>query len=129
VRAKNAALSSVKISLQAVVKQTVHRLLKWIKPDKYAALAPSESDISHFETVAAYNSWSAYDKVAYLKASLSGDAAQLLWNGGDHTTISYDGLVSKLKARIGSQTIRNVMLASLEEKPRIREIVDGRPTT
>jgi transposase InsO family protein len=85
-----------------VKADTYQRPLKWIKPDKYAALTPIESYISHFETVSAYNGWSAYDKVAHLKASLSGDAAQLLWDGGDHTTISYDALVAKLKARFGS---------------------------
>jgi hypothetical protein len=78
--------------------------LQGIKLDKYAALMPNESYNSHFETVAAFNDWSAYDKFAYLKASLTGDAAQLdlLWDGGDHTTISYDRLVAKFKARFGS---------------------------
>jgi hypothetical protein len=56
--------------------------------------------------VADYNEWSAYDKVAHLKASLTGDAAQLLWDMGDHTDMSYKQLVSKLRARFGSSDHR-----------------------
>jgi hypothetical protein len=76
--------------------------VKWIKPDKFSASTPIEAYISHFETVAEYNCWSLRDKVAHLKSSLVGDAAQLLWDGGDHSAITYDELISKLKSRFGS---------------------------
>ena len=49
---------------------------------------PIESYISQFETVAAYNEWTARDRVAHLKATLAGDAAQLLWDMGDHADLT-----------------------------------------
>ena len=75
---------------------------KWIKPDKYSVNMPIESYVSHFETVASYNDWTPRDKVAHLKAALTGDAAQLLWDMGDHSDLTYDALVSRLRARFGS---------------------------
>ena len=74
--------------------------IKWIKPDKYAPIIPIDSHLSHFETIAQYNEWTAYDKVAHLKASLSGDATQLLWYMGDHCDMSYTDLASTLRVRI-----------------------------
>jgi transposase InsO family protein len=76
--------------------------VKWIKPDKFSAAVPIESYISHFEAVAEYNQWAPRDKVAHLKAALTGEAAQILWDSGRHDTMSYDELISKLKARFGS---------------------------
>ena len=94
--------------------------VKWIKPDKFSASTPIEAYISHFETVAEYNCWSLRDKVAHLKAALVGDAAQLLWDGGDHSAITYDELISKLKARFGSIDHRErfaCQLRSLRRRP------------
>lgn len=76
--------------------------VKWIKPDKYVPPAPIESYLSHFETVATYNQWDDYDKTAHLKAALSTEAAQLLWDGGDHARMTYEDVVSKLRSRFGS---------------------------
>ena len=73
-----------------------------IQSNSLQASTSIKSYVSYFETVADYNCWSAYDKAVHLKASLTGDAAQLLWDVGDHTVISYDELVTKLKARFGS---------------------------
>ena len=62
--------------------------VKWIKPDEFAPPAPLESYLSHFETIATYNQWDEYDKTANIKAALSTEAAQLLWDGGDHTRMT-----------------------------------------
>lgn len=78
------------------------RSSKWIKPEKFSGATPVESYLSHFETIAEYNQWTPRDKVAHLKASLTGVAAQLLWDSGDHAFIRYDDLVVKLKSRFGS---------------------------
>ena len=95
------------VDLRAVKRPVaLPRRDKWIKPDKFSTSIPIESYISHFETVAHYNEWTAYDKVAHLKASLTGDAAQLLWDMGDHTDMSYKELVAKLRARFGSSDHR-----------------------
>jgi Zinc knuckle len=75
---------------------------KWIKPDKFVPPAPLESYLSHFETIATYNGGDEYDKTAHIKAALSAEAAQLLWDGGDHAFMTYDNVVSKLRSRFGS---------------------------
>ena len=75
---------------------------KWIKPDKFVPPAPLESYLSHFETIATYNGWDEYDKTAHLKAALSAEAAQLLWDGGDHAYMTYDDVVNELRSRFGS---------------------------
>jgi hypothetical protein len=63
---------------------------------------PIESYISLFETVSDYNGWSEYDKVANLKASLTGEPAQILWDLGEHANLTYDDLAIKLRALYGS---------------------------
>ena len=94
--------------------------VKWIKPEKFAATTPLESYVSHFETVAAYNQWSSHDKVAHLKAALTGDAAQLLWDSGNHANLTYDDLLAKLRARFGSAEHRErfaCQLRSIRRQP------------
>jgi hypothetical protein len=84
---------------------TSQRPIKWIRPDKFMVSTPIhriKSYLSHFDTVAEYNQWTERDKLAHLKAPLTGDAAQLLWDSGCHAAISYDELITKLKARFGS---------------------------
>ena len=76
--------------------------VRWIKRDKYSAAVPLESYISHFEAVALYNDWEERDKAAYLKASLSGVATQLLWDSGCQAEMTYEELVEKLRARFGA---------------------------
>jgi predicted aspartyl protease len=75
---------------------------KWIKPDKFSGSVSIESYLSHFETVSDYNGWSEYDKVAHLKAALTGEPAQILWDTGEHASLTYDNLAQKLRARYGS---------------------------
>ena len=107
-------------AMQGAAARTYAPPVKWIKPDKFSASTPIESYLSHFETISAYNQWTLRDKAAHLKASLSGDAAQVLWDGGDHATITYDELVSKLKARFGSADHRErfaCQLRSLRRQP------------
>jgi hypothetical protein len=52
--------------------------------------------------VSDYNGWSEYDKVAHLKASLTGEPAQILWDSGKHANLTYDDLALKLRAHYGS---------------------------
>ena len=76
--------------------------VRYIKPDKYFPTTPIESYLTHFESVAIYNQWDDYDKTAHLKASLSPEASQLLWDSGDHRLMTYETVVQKLRARFGS---------------------------
>ena len=52
-----------------------------------------------FNNAAKFNGWDETEKLAYLQASLTGAAVQLLW-GADN--ITYDQLVKKLKDRFGA---------------------------
>jgi hypothetical protein len=53
---------------------------RWMKPDKFDGRCSFETFIYQFENCAAYNKWNSGDKLAHLRWSLSGIAAQLLWN-------------------------------------------------
>jgi hypothetical protein len=53
-----------------------------------------------FENCAKYNGWKDGDKVAHLRWSLTGIAAQLLWDTSD---LKYKELVEKLKGRFGGK--------------------------
>ena len=64
--------------------------------------APIESYLTHFETIAEYNQWNSYDKAAHLKSALGATAVQVLWDSTDHTKMSYEDVVDKLKSRFGS---------------------------
>ena len=52
-----------------------------------------------FNNAADFNGWNEREKLAYLRASLTGTAVQLLWEADD---ISYAQLVARLKERFGS---------------------------
>jgi len=67
---------------------------KWIKPEKFNGHGSFETFLVQFENCASYNRWSQADKLAHLRWSLTGSAAQLLWGSED---LSYDELLNKLK--------------------------------
>ena len=52
-----------------------------------------------FNNAASFNGWNEKEKLAYLRASLTGTAVQLLWEAKD---ITYAQLVNKLRERFGS---------------------------
>lgn len=75
---------------------------KWIKPDKFTSNVSIESYLAHFESISEYNGWTERDRLAHLKAALTGDAAQLLWDSGTHGLLTYAELTDGLKSRFGS---------------------------
>jgi len=78
---------------------------RYIKPKEFSGETSFETFMMSFTNAAKFNGWNAKEKLAYLRASLTGVAAQLLWGADD---ISYDQLVKKLEDRFGS--------AGLEER-------------
>ena len=54
---------------------------------------------AHFENCALYNRWNNADKLAHLKASLVGDAGQVLWDSDPSSVNTLSKLVQLLKAR------------------------------
>jgi len=56
---------------------------------------------AYFENCASYNRWNDADKLAHLKASLVGDAGQVLWDSDPTSVNTLSKLVQLLKARFG----------------------------
>jgi hypothetical protein len=73
---------------------------RWMKPEKFDGKSSFETFLAQFENCATYNAWNERDKVAHLRWSLTGIAAQLLWNTTD---LSYRQLVEKLQDRFGGK--------------------------
>ena len=62
-----------------------------------------ESYLAQFEICARYNGWTNEDKTVHLKLALKGAAAQILWDKGVETELTFDDLVRTLKLRFGSE--------------------------
>ena len=65
-----------------------------------------------------YNEWGTIDKVAHLRWSLSGTAAQLLWGTED---VTYDALVEKLRSRYGVKGMEEQFRTELRCRRRARD--------
>jgi hypothetical protein len=76
-----------------------------MKPQKFDGNGSFETFLYQFENCAKYNKWNSDDKVAHLRWSLTGIAAQLMWGTED---LRYKQLIDKLRARFGG--------AGMEEK-------------
>ena len=72
----------------------------YMKPDKFDGNVDVETFLCKFRNCSEFNQWTDADKGAFLRSSLHGEAAQLLW-GSDNLT--YDELVEKLKQRFGGK--------------------------
>ena len=70
-----------------------------MQPEKYAGDTCFETFLVQFKNCAEYNCWTPSEKLHYLRWSLSGSAARMLW-GTEH--LSYDQLVNKLRSQFGS---------------------------
>ena len=73
---------------------------QWIKPEKFSGETSFESFMVTFDNAARFNRWGEREKLAWLQASVTGPAAQLLWGSGD---ITYKQLVNKLRDRYGAK--------------------------
>jgi hypothetical protein len=71
-----------------------------MKPEKFDGKGSFETFLFQFENCVTYNCWNDDDKVAHLRWSLTGVAAQLLWNT---EALSYEQLVEKLRRRFGGK--------------------------
>ena len=71
----------------------------YMKPDKYEGLTCFETFLTQFNNCAEYNRWSDSEKLSYLRWSLKGSTAQMLWGARDMT---YKQLVTRLISRFGS---------------------------
>ena len=74
----------------------------FIRPQKYSGSGSFETFYAHFVNCAHYNKWSKSDQLAHLKACLTGEAGQVLWDSGPEHTNSLSKLVELLTARFGA---------------------------
>ncbi|ESO03833.1 hypothetical protein HELRODRAFT_184267 [Helobdella robusta] len=87
---------------QPSVNTKHHRLVRHhelLKPDKFDGTGCLKTFLKKFEICAMYNQWSMDDMEAYLSCSLTGEAAEVLW---DLAGLSYQELVTKLENRYGT---------------------------
>ena len=73
---------------------------KNLKPDKFDGTKCLETFLIQFQNCASFNNWSRSECLAHLKWSLSGGAADLLWDADD---ITYSELVERLRSRYGGK--------------------------
>ena len=71
-----------------------------IKVGYYDGKSCLETFLARFQAASDYNGWRESDKIAHLKTSLVDGAGSLLWQ---LSHASYDDIVSKLRARYGTQ--------------------------
>jgi len=71
-----------------------------MKPEKYEGTTCFETFLTQFANCAEYNKWSESEKLAYLRWSLKGSAAQMLWGARD---LTYKQLVTRLRSRFGNE--------------------------
>ena len=71
----------------------------WIKPKEFDGHTSFESFLVSFENAARFNEWNSKEKLAFLSASLTGPAVQLLWGDKKFT---YKELVKELKEKFGA---------------------------
>jgi len=69
--------------------------------DRFDGSVPLESFLINVETCADYNQWDERKKLAQLKASLRGPAAQILLEEEGHHT--FEGLVASLRNHFGTR--------------------------
>ena len=74
----------------------------YIRPQKYSGSGSFETFYAHFVNCAHYNKWSKSDQLAHLKACLTGEAGQVLWDSGPENTNSLPKLVKLLTTRFGA---------------------------
>jgi len=82
-----------------------------MKPDKYEGVTCFETFLTQFNNCAEYNRWSDSEKLSYLRWSLKGSAAQMLWGARDMT---YKQLVTRLRSRFGSADMEEHYRADLQ---------------
>jgi len=70
-----------------------------IRPQQFNGAGSFESFWANFENCATYNKWKEADKLAHLKASLTGDAAQVLWDTDAAAVDTVERLVTLLRNR------------------------------
>ena len=82
-----------------------------MKPEKFDGTSCFETFLAQFCNCAQYNCWNATEKLQYLRWSLTGVAARMLWGTEE---MSYRELVTRLRSRFGSLDMEEKYQAELQ---------------
>jgi len=80
-------------------RETPYYRKHWIKPKEFNGHTSFESFLVSCENAARFNEWNSKEKLAFLSASPTGPAVQLLWGDKKFT---YKELVKELKEKFGA---------------------------
>jgi len=84
-----------------VPAQTRH----YLKPPKFDGSTAFETFYAHFVNCAKYNMWNRHEQLAHLKAALTDEAGQVLWDIRPEITESFNKLVALLKEWYGGASM------------------------
>jgi len=82
-----------------------------MKPDKFYGSTCFETFLVQFDNCAEFSNWSESKKLHYLRWSLKGNAAQVLWGANE---ASFRKLVSRRRSRFGSADMEEKFQAELQ---------------
>lgn len=91
----------------------------FIKPDKFDGVSPTFATFkAHFDNAAKFNHWNSDEQLAFLKSSLSGSAAQCLWDQSPECTDTLGKLWKLLSDRFAGQNLTEKYRTELRNRRR-----------
>jgi len=90
-----------------------------IKPEKFDGVTPTFATFkAHFENAAKFNKWNNDEQLAFLKSSLTGTAAQCLWDQSAEATDTLEKLWKLLSDRFAGQNLTEKFRTELRNRRR-----------
>ena len=80
--------------------------------EKFDGLTPLETFLAKFQNYSDYYDWNARERLCHLRASLDGEAGQVLWTDGELN--SAEDVIQLLRNRFGNQDQRERYRAELK---------------
>jgi len=103
-------------SVSPKVRSEVTRSLPTIKLDQYDGSTPLETHLAKFDNCSSYYGWTVKDRLCHLKASLRGQAGEVLWQLTDQN--NEDDVIKLLRCRFGSEHQTERFRAELHSRRR-----------
>ena len=100
-------------------KHSVLKRQAYIKPEKFDGVTPTFATFkAHFENASKFNAWNAAEQLAFLKSSLTGSAAQCLWDQSPECTDSLEKLWKLLGDRFAGHNLTEKYRTELRNRRR-----------
>lgn len=91
----------------------------YIKPDRFNGITPTFATFkAQFMNAAKFNKWNEDEQLAFLKSSLTGSAAQCLWDQDESCTDTLDKLWKLLSDRFAGQNLTEQYRTELRSRRR-----------